>query len=255
MAAKPEADKPTRRKRAEGIIRPYRPEDRDAVREICCRTAYRNKGSRSVFEDDELFADYWTRYYTDFEPDSSLVIEQEGEVIGYLLGCTDTRRFMRIMGFRIVPGIVVRAFWRAVTRRYKNPSTTRMLRWFLLHGLRETLPMPIDRYPAHYHCNILRKGSGRQYYTTLALRFIDRIEAIGVPGMHGFNEESGKDGFWARTGEPFRQPGSENYFVEGTSSFNKRVLGSDEPLRLLGFGGDLPAWREWLCMIRDKHGV
>ena len=39
-----------------------------------------------VFQDRELFADYLTSYYTDIEPESCFVLEQNGRVVGYLLG-------------------------------------------------------------------------------------------------------------------------------------------------------------------------
>src|SRR5690554_5943019 len=66
------------------IVRPYALADRPAVREICRSTAYRGRGSAAVFEDGELFADYWSSYYTDHEPESCLVLELDGAVIGYL---------------------------------------------------------------------------------------------------------------------------------------------------------------------------
>ena len=71
MAAEPEPARPAESGTPRATIRPYRPADRETVREICRRTAYRNLGYAAVFEDGELFADYWTRYYTDFEPESA----------------------------------------------------------------------------------------------------------------------------------------------------------------------------------------
>ena len=63
---------------SEAIIRPYRPSDRDAVRRLCCETGYLGKAIDPVFEDRELFADYLTRFYTDREPESTFVLEQDG---------------------------------------------------------------------------------------------------------------------------------------------------------------------------------
>ena len=39
-----------------------------------------------VYEDRQLFADFLTTYYTDQEPESSFVLEIDGEIRGYLLG-------------------------------------------------------------------------------------------------------------------------------------------------------------------------
>ncbi len=68
-------------------VRFYRPEDRTAIRQICADTGFLGKPIDPVFEDRELFADYLTSYYTDSEPQSTLVCEIDGVVKGYLTGC------------------------------------------------------------------------------------------------------------------------------------------------------------------------
>ena len=67
-------------------IRSYRPSDRAAVRRLCCQTGFLGEPIDPVYEDNELFADFLTTYYTDHEPESSFVLELEGEIRGYLLG-------------------------------------------------------------------------------------------------------------------------------------------------------------------------
>ena len=63
-------------------IRSYRPSDREAVRRLCCQTGFLGEPIDPVYEDRELFADFLTTYYTDHEPESSFVIEREGELYG-----------------------------------------------------------------------------------------------------------------------------------------------------------------------------
>src|SRR5437773_781119 len=67
-------------------IRSYRATDRAAVRRLCCQTGFLGEPINPVYEDCELFADFLTTYYTDLEPESSFVLEIEGELKGYLLG-------------------------------------------------------------------------------------------------------------------------------------------------------------------------
>src|ERR1700755_2063409 len=67
-------------------VRSYRPSDRDSVRALCCETGFLGKAIDPVFEDRELFADYLTAYYTDWEPESSFVLLLNGRIDGYLLG-------------------------------------------------------------------------------------------------------------------------------------------------------------------------
>ena len=68
------------------IIRSYRSSDREAVRRLCCQSGFLGEAIDPVYEDRELFADFLTTYYTDHEPQSSFVIEKDGELHGYLLG-------------------------------------------------------------------------------------------------------------------------------------------------------------------------
>src|SRR5207302_1529927 len=67
-------------------IRSYRSSDRAAVRERCCQTGFLGVPIDPVYEDRQLFADFLTTYYTDHEPESSFVLEVDGEIRGYLLG-------------------------------------------------------------------------------------------------------------------------------------------------------------------------
>src|ERR1017187_5798231 len=67
-------------------IRSYRASDREAVRRLCCQTGFLGEPIDPVYEDHELFADFLTTYYTDKEPESSFVLEINGEICGYLLG-------------------------------------------------------------------------------------------------------------------------------------------------------------------------
>src|SRR5262245_28851887 len=72
------------------IIRPYRPSDRERVREIAFATGYMGEPPDFYWRDAESFAEVWTAWYTDHEPESSFVAEQDHEVVGYLVGCLDS---------------------------------------------------------------------------------------------------------------------------------------------------------------------
>src|SRR5688500_1651353 len=67
-------------------IRKLQSGDRERIRALCCETGFLGKAIDPVFEDRELFADYLTAYYTDWEPESSFVLLLNGEIRGYLLG-------------------------------------------------------------------------------------------------------------------------------------------------------------------------
>ncbi|MEL7026484.1 MAG: hypothetical protein AAGO57_04530, partial [Pseudomonadota bacterium] len=182
------SDKPT------PVIRNYRPEDRDAVRKICCDTAYRNKGAELFFEDREIHADYWSSYYTDVTPEEVRIVEVDGQIVGYFFGCPDTSTYRRYMAWRIVPSCVLRGLWRLATGRYKNPVSKRYLWFMITKAPAEEAPLDVKEFPAHFHCNITDAGRGLNLYTNMTLQFIDRLEAAGITKMHGHITEPAKRG-------------------------------------------------------------
>ena len=69
-------------------LHPQLSRDRIARRSgsLCCRHGFLGDPIDPVYEDRELFADFLTTYYTDHEPESSFLLEVDGEIRGYLLG-------------------------------------------------------------------------------------------------------------------------------------------------------------------------
>ncbi|CAN5789262.1 GNAT family N-acetyltransferase [soil metagenome] len=142
-------------------IRSYEPSDRDAVRRLCCLTGFLGEPIDPVYEDKELFADFLTTYYTDHEPESSFVIEKDGELRGYLLGC---RRPLWNQLYSFYQNICLS--FRALLRypRY-NEASRAFIRWLVLNGWREVPAAP--RRTPHFHINLL--PDARKISTTRAL--------------------------------------------------------------------------------------
>lgn len=243
-----------RRSEAGGLIRPYAATDRQAVRDIACRTAFRNRGAEWLFEDRELHADYWTRYFTDVRPEDCLVVEEDGQVIGYLLGERDHAHFVRTMGTRIVPPLVARALWRLATGRYRNPQTRRYLWHMLRHGGAEAPRLPYDRFPASYHCNVLRRGYGKRYYSELVLLWLDRLDALGIDGVHGHITETAEAGIWQRFAELFGTEGLKARSERPTRLF-ERVVGDQRRWVNRGWATDLATYRRWIEWLRAEQRI
>ena len=92
-----------------GVVRPYRPTDREAIRWICCETADRGDPIEPLFPYRAVAADLLTRYYTDEEPEATWVAESEGRIVGYLTGALQSRRYERLMRWPIIPRAVCAA--------------------------------------------------------------------------------------------------------------------------------------------------
>jgi len=160
-------------------VRPYEARDREAVRRLCCETGYLGQAIDPVFEDRELFADYLTSYYTDWEPESSFVLEQDGVVKGYLLG---SRRPLRQQFYDFFLNFSL--FFRA-TRRYRGYSraTRDFIGWILRNSWREVPAAP--RRTAHFHINLLPEAQGLAGAREIVNQYLIYLQAAGEKAVFG----------------------------------------------------------------------
>jgi len=161
------------------IIRNYRASDREAVRALCCSTGFLGEPIDPVYEDRELFADFLTTYYTDHEPESSFVLEMDGTICGYLLGC---RRPFPNQLYSFYQNVWL--FLRALTRYFRyNARSRRFIRWTLVHGWRQVPAAP--RRTPHFHINLL--PDARKMSTTRALMsaYLSYLYRCGEKRVYG----------------------------------------------------------------------
>lgn len=161
-------------------VRKYRPEDRRVVRHICCETGCMGKPVEALFEDRELFADYLTRYYTDEEPESSFVLEKDGEVRGYLLGSRYPERQERFDFWNNIR-LGVRGSWRYLTR-YRSHSK-RFVKWVLSEGRRQT-PFTPGEMP-HFHINFLEDCRHPNYARQVIDSYLTYLVECGEKQVFG----------------------------------------------------------------------
>ena len=164
---------------SDAVIRPYRSTDRNAVRRLCCETGYLGKAIDPVFQDRELFADYLTRFYTDWEPESTFVLEQDGEVKGYLMG---SRRPLlhQFHSFFLNLSLFARGIFRYP--RY-NKASKAFVRWILLNAWRE-VPAAPRRLP-HFHFNMLPEAMGFGTTREMLVQFFHHLRAHGETHVFG----------------------------------------------------------------------
>lgn len=174
------------------VIRPYAPTDRDAVAEICVRTAAGGGDARGIYSDDTLMPEVYCLPYVTYAPDLAWVVQDDaagGEtdgVIGYVVAVADTREFVEWY----------RREWATEFRR-RHPRPGTMRREFrypeaqLVHDggdpdrmVRALTDDELAAYPAHLHIDLLpqgqRRGLGRRLLDTLRAE----LAARGVPGVH-----------------------------------------------------------------------
>jgi hypothetical protein len=160
-------------------IRSYRASDRDAVRRLCCQTGFLGEPIDPVYEDRELFANFLTTYYTDREPESSFVLEVEGELKGYLLG---SRKPLRNQLYSF--GQNISLFFRALARypRY-NARSRRFIRWMIMNGWREVPAAP--RRTPHFHINLLPEARKISTTRPLMSAYLSYLYRCGEKRVYG----------------------------------------------------------------------
>ena len=164
---------------AKTVIRPYRKSDREVLRRLCCETGYLGQAIDPVFEDRELFADYLTSFYTDWEPESCFVLEQDGEVKGYLMG--SRRPFLhQLHSFLLNIGLFARGIFRYP--RY-NAASKAFVRWILLNAWRE-VPAAPRRIP-HFHFNMLPEAQSIGGTRELLVNYFNHLRAHGEKQVFG----------------------------------------------------------------------
>ena len=160
-------------------IRKLQPGDRARIRELCCDTGFLGNPIDPVFEDRELFADYLTAYYTDWEPESSFVLLVNGEIRGYLLGSRWPFR-QQCYAFYQNLSLFLRGIFRY--RRY-NAASKKFVQWIMRTAWREVPAAP--RRTPHFHFNVL--PDARQLATTRALTdsYLKYLHECGEKRVYG----------------------------------------------------------------------
>jgi len=160
-------------------LRPYRPGDRERVRHLCCETGFLGNPIDPVFEDRELFADYLTAYYTDWEPESSFVLLVDGEIEGYLLG---SRFPKRQQFYNLYQNISL--FLRGITRYFRYSRTSReFIQWIIRNGWREVPAAP--RQCAHFHINLLPEARNVSSTRALMDAYLQYLHKHGEKKVYG----------------------------------------------------------------------
>lgn len=163
------------------VIRPYSPADRDAIRRICCETGFSGDPVDPLFCDREVFADFFTKYYTDWEPESAFVAEVDGVVAGYLTACL-RYRYHAFAEKWIILSIVPKVIFRWMTGRY-DPQSKAFLKWCLFQGSRQTPRAP--QKAAHFHFNLLPEYRNEGCGLRLFKAFMKYVEKNQVKRIYG----------------------------------------------------------------------
>ncbi|MDT0158442.1 GNAT family N-acetyltransferase [Microbacterium sp. ARD32] len=179
-------------------IRPYRPSDREALYEVCVRTADAAGDATGLFRDDRLWGDVFAAPYAERHPDLCWVVESDdGRTIGYVVATDDTDAFET--WFRD-------EWWPGVAARYPFSGEDEATREDGIIGYATARGPGREKhtaqYPAHLHIDLLPETQGQGLGRRLIETLFDELRRRGVPGLHlGMNPENvGAGAFYERIG-------------------------------------------------------
>jgi ribosomal protein S18 acetylase RimI-like enzyme len=161
----------------ETTIRPYRPQDRAAVYDVCIRTGDAGGDARGLYVSDDLMPDAFAGPYLELEPDLVFVLDAGGRAVGYVLGCADTAAFVAAVRGRWLP---------LMTGKYPPEASYGGSDWLvrdLYHPERMLLP-ELAGYPAHLHIDVLPEHQGAGHGRALIETFLAAAARRGSPALH-----------------------------------------------------------------------
>lgn len=162
-------------------LRPYRPEDLDALYDICLETGDTGEDASHLYDDPKLLGHLYAAPYATLEPDLTFVLEDSAGVCGYILGAFDSGAFYARLG---------REWFPALRESYPKPtgderSWTRDAR--IIRQFYETITPDetvVGRYPSHLHIDLLPRAQGSGNGRALMETFLAALTAKGSPGVH-----------------------------------------------------------------------
>jgi ribosomal protein S18 acetylase RimI-like enzyme len=160
-------------------IRPYKIEDRAALRTLCCDVADRGSPIESTFPDRDVAADLLTKYYTDYEPQSTFVAVCDQRMVGYINACMDNRRHGLVMFWLIMPSLLIKALKRGI---FFRPEVRQLIggmlkNWRRIFAWRKS---SFHSHQRHLHIGIAGDFRGQHVGRNLMNTLVEYAAVLGI---------------------------------------------------------------------------
>lgn len=163
-------------------IRLARPGDEPGAYRVCVKTGdYGRDGEPFYREDPDAQGRIFVGPYLAFEPELSLILEDDQGICGYALGAADSRAFYRRYEHEWRPDLCA---------RFPAPSGDPG-GWSRVQQVHHTYhhpdyfcPEPYDAYPSHLHIDLLPHAQGLGHGRRMLEHIMDTLRRRGSPGAH-----------------------------------------------------------------------
>lgn len=155
------------------VVRPYRPDDLEALYEICLKTGDGGGDATPLYEDLRLIGEIFAAPYALLEPGHAWVAEDEVGVAGYILGTPDTRAFEARLEAEWWPALRVRYADTADVPGWKR--TREQWDAYYIHHPPPNPEAAVDAAPAHLHIDLLPRLQGQGVGKALIDRWLTGV--------------------------------------------------------------------------------
>lgn len=164
------------------IVRPARPGDEAGAYHVCLRTGNHGQDGEAIYgEDPDALGRIFVGPYLAFEPELSLMLEDDEGICGYALGARDSRVFFARYEKEWRPQLCAQfaapagqpGDWTPVQQLYHE-----------YHQPDYFCPEPYEAYPSHLHIDLLPRGQGRGHGRRMLEQVMETLRRSGSPGAH-----------------------------------------------------------------------
>ena len=163
-------------------LRAARPEDQAGAYYVCLKTGDHGKDGEPFYRDDpDALGRIFVGPYMAFEPELSLILEDEKGVCGYAFGAFDSKAFYARYESEWRPRLCVQyPMPQGDPAQWTRAQTVHS--WY--HRPDYFCPEPYDAYPSHMHIDLLERARGCGWGRRMMELVMEKLRQRGSPGAH-----------------------------------------------------------------------
>lgn len=164
------------------VIRPGRSADVAGAYYVCLKTGDHGQDGEPFYrEDPDALGRIYVGPYLAFEPELSLILEDEQGICGYAFGALDSRAFYARYEAEWRPDLCAR-----FPAPHGDPKQWTRVQHVhhAYHHPDYFCPEPYEAYPSHLHIDLLPRAQGRGYGRRMIEQNLEALRRRGSPGAH-----------------------------------------------------------------------
>lgn len=163
-------------------IRTGRPTDQADAYYICLKTGDFGRDGEPFYRDDpDALGRIFAGPYLEFEPELSLMLEDDQGVCGYAFGALDSREFYARYDSEWRPKLCEQF---PMPQGDSSTWTPTQLVHSWYHQPSYYCPEPYEQYPSHMHIDLLERAQGQGWGRKMMELAMDKLRERGSPGAH-----------------------------------------------------------------------